>query len=175
MFPAALTDLSKTHVLGIIGALKTSNGLSIPELASELDLSYMGVKKHCVKLVDLGYLKTWRLPKTGVGRPQMVYLLTKKCDELFPQAGADTVVQLLNGVKQFFGESSPEKLFFHHFESLRLKWTKQVSKGNSLVEKATRLADLRDKDGCFSRCKYDNKLGFRIEEYHHPMQELFIL
>lgn len=175
MFPTAFRDLAKPQVLGIIGAVKTANGITIPELAEELNLSYMGVKKHCVKLEDLGYLKSWRIPREKVGRPQKLYTLTSKCDELFPDTGTDVLINVLEEVKAFFGESSPEKLFFYHFEQRRQKWSKIVNKGTSLVEKATRLADLRDKAGCFSRCKYDKEYGFRIEEYHHPMKPLFKL
>jgi len=175
MFPTAFRDLAKPQVLGIIGAVKTANGITIPKLAEELNLSYMGVKKHCVKLEDQGYIKSWRIPREGVGRPQKLYTLTAKCDELFPDTGIEVVINVLEGVKEFFGESSPEKLFFHHYEKQREQWAKSISKGSSLVEKATRLADLRAKSGCFSRCKYDNEHGFRIEEYHHPMKQLFKL
>jgi len=174
MFSPAFKDLSKPQVLNILEVVKKSKGIAVADLARELEMSYMGIKQHCQKLEKLGYLKTWRVPRNGgVGRPEKLYQLTKKCDELFPKPGAELVLDVLKGVKQFFGDSSPEKIFFHHFESQREKWQSQISKGKSLVEKATRLADLRDKAGCFSNCRYDKEHGFRIEEYHHPMQEIY--
>ena len=42
-----------------------------------------------------------------------------------------------------------------------------------MVEKATRLVELREKAGVFCQCHYTRDGGFRIEEYHHPMQEIF--
>ena len=48
-----------------------------------------------------------------------------------------------------------------------------MRKGKSLVEKATRLTDLRDKQGWFSRCHYDPESGFRIEEFHNPLAEIY--
>lgn len=173
MFSSAFQDLTKPQVLNILGAVKKSKGITIADLARELEMSYMGVKQHCQKLEKLGYLKTWRVPRQGVGRPEKLYQLTEKCNELFPQPGVELVLDVLQGVKQFFGDSSPEKIFFHHFETQKEQWLPQISKGKSLVEKATRLADLRDKAGCFSNCKYDKEHGFRIEEYHHPMQEIY--
>ena len=131
------------------------------------------MKKHCVKLEEQGYIKAWRVPREAVGRPQKLYTLTEKCDDLFPDTGIEVLINVLDGVKEFFGESSPEKLFYIHYQKQREEWAPTISKGKSLVEKATRLADLRAKSGCFSRCKYDNKHGFRIEEYHHPMKQLF--
>jgi predicted ArsR family transcriptional regulator len=173
MFNEAFRDLSKPQLLNLIEAIKKSQGMAVADLARELEMSYMGVKQHCQKLEVMGYLKTWRVPRSGVGRPEKLYKLTSKCDELFPQPGSDLILNVMEGMQKFFGESSPEKIFFHHFEKLRDDWSVTINKGKSLVEKATRLADLRDKSGCFSRCKYDVEFGFRIEEYHNPLIELF--
>jgi len=173
MFNEAFRDLSKPQALNLLEAVKKSQGMAVADLARELDMSYMGVKQHCQKLEKMGYLKTWRVPRSGVGRPEKLYKLTSKCDALFPQPDVKMMLNVLEGMQSLFGETSPEKIFFHHFDKLRDEWAKSVNKGKSLVEKATRLADLRDKAGCFSRCKYDVELGFRIEEYHNPMYELF--
>ena len=169
MFSQAFRDICKPSYLAIIGELKRSGGLAIPELAKVLEMSYMGVKQHCMKLEDLGYLKVWRVPRQQVGRPQKLYKLTKKCDELFPDGGGDLVLDLLEGVKTSFGEVAPEKLLYHYFEKKREEWLKVVHVGKSLVEKATRFADARIKDGHFCRCHYSPKEGFVIEEYHHPL------
>jgi len=173
MFNEAFRDLSKPQILNLLEVIKKSQGMPVADLARELDMSYMGVKQHCQKLEKMGYLKTWRVPRNGVGRPEKLYKLTSKCDALFPQPDVDMMLNVLEGMQNLFGGTSPEKIFMHHYDKLRIEWTKSINKGKSLVEKATRLADLRDKAGCFSRCKYDVELGFRIEEYHNPMYELF--
>lgn len=173
MFPQALLDVCKPSYLAIIGELKRSGGLAIPELSKVLEMSYMGVKQHCVKLEELGYLKVWRVPRVQVGRPQKLYKLTAKCDPLFPDGGGALVLDLLEGVKNSFGDSAPEKLLFHYFEKERDHWLSVVSAGQSLVEKATRFADARIKAGHFCHCQYSPEEGFVIEEYHHPLQRIF--
>ncbi len=173
MFNETFRDLSKPQVLNLIEAIKKSRGMAVADLARELEMSYMGVKQHCQKLEKIGYLKTWRVPRSGVGRPEKLYKLTSKCDALFPQPDVDMMLNVLEGMQSLFGSTSPEKIFMHHYDKLREDWAKSINKGKSLVEKATRLADLRDKAGCFSRCKYDVEFGFRIEEYHNPMYDLF--
>jgi len=175
MFSQALHDISKPSYLGIIGELKRSGGLAIPELAKILKMSYMGVKQHCVKLEGLGYIKAWRVPRVQVGRPQKLYKLTKKADPLFPDGGVDLVLRLLEGVKSGFGETAPEKLLYHYFEKERDQWIKAVHSGKSLVEKATRFADVRMKTGHFCHCHYKVGEGFFIEEYHHPLHRIFKL
>jgi len=173
MFSQALIDVSRPSYLGIIGELKRSGGLAIPELAKLLDMSYMGIKQHCVKLEQMGYLKAWRVPRVRVGRPQKLYKLTKKCDPLFPDGGSGLVLDLLDGVKGTFGETAPEKLLYHYLEKKRDAWMKAVKPGQSLVEKATRFADTRVKSGHFCHCHYSVETGFIIEEYHHPLHAIF--
>ena len=175
MFSQALHDISKPSYLAIIGELKRSGGLAIPELAKILEMSYMGVKQHCVKLEELGYVKAWRVPRVQVGRPQKLYKLTKKSEPLFPTGGVDLVLGLLEGVKSSFGETAPEKLLYHYFEKERDQWIKAIHTGKSLVEKATRFADARMKTGHFCHCHYDVGEGFFIEEYHHPLHQIFKL
>ena len=159
----------------ILEALKMSDGLPVSDLAREVEMSYMGVKQHCLKLRDLGYLEEWRVPreKKEVGRPEKLYRLTPKCDPLFPQAGVGMTLAVLEGVKQMFGEAAPEKVLFNHFRVLREEWQPKLRAGKSLVEKATRLADLRDKEGWFNRCHYDANTGFRIEDFHNPLAKIY--
>lgn len=173
MFPQAMRDVCKPSYLGIIGELKRSGGLAIPELAKLLEMSYMGIKQHCVKLEEMGYLKTWRVPRVQVGRPQKLYKLTHKCDALFPEGGPDLVLDLLDGVKTTFGQVAPEKLLYHYFEKRRDEWARAVRPGKSLVEKSTRFADARMKAGHFCHCHYSPEEGFVIEEYHHPLHRIF--
>jgi len=173
MFHEALHDISKPRIAAILEAVKRSDGLSVTEIAKELDMSYMGVKQHCVNLEKLGYLKPWRVPRSQSGRPEKLYKPTAKVKPLLPQAGVSMTLDILDSAKALFGDAAPEKLLFHHFEVIGQKWKPLVLRGKSLVEKATRLTELRQKQGCFSRCKYSAEEGFIIEEYHHPLAEIF--
>jgi len=175
MFTPAHQAMMRPSYAAILEALKRSDGMPISDLARELKMSYMGVKQHCLNLTEQGYLEEWRVPrsKKEVGRPEKLYRLTSLCDPLFPQAGAELSLAVLDGVKVVYGDSAPEKLLFHHFQNQQDRWKAKVRAGKSLVEKATRLADLRDHEGCFSRCHYDPENGFRIEEFHHPMSSIF--
>ena len=175
MFLEVQRDTMRLSWAVILEALKRSGGMPVSDLAREVEMSYMGVKQHCLKLCEMGYLEEWRLPraKKEVGRPEKLYRLTAKCDPLFPGAGVRMTLAVLRGVRQLFGDSAPEKVLYHHFQELREQWQPKLRAGKSLVEKATRLADLRDKAGWFSRCHYDPSTGFRIEEFHNPMAKIY--
>lgn len=173
MFRAGFRDLVKKQWVALIDELKCSGGLPVPELQRRLGGSYMGVKDQCEALVKLGYLETWRLPRTVVGRPEIMYRLTGKADALFPEAGARMTLEVLEAARQLFGDTAPERLLFQYFQDLHEQWRPRLLKAKSLVEKATLLSALREKEGCFGRCRYDPDRGFRIEEVHHPLGPVF--
>lgn len=173
MFSQALRDVARRSYTEILQALKRSDGMAVSELARELNMSYMGVKQHCVNLEKKGYLETWRVPRSQVGRPEKLYRLTSKCDDLFPQAGVGLTLDFMKGVQKMYGEAAPEKLLMHHFEEMRSQWASKIGAAHALVERVTRLAELRDETGTFSRCRYDAQDGLRIEEYHNPLEAIF--
>ncbi len=173
MFSKGIRELVKEPWVKILHELKVSGGLPVPELCRRLGGSYMGMKEHCEALKKKGYVETWRVPRTGVGRPEIMYRLAPRADSLFPDAGRELSLGLLESARQLFGEAAPERLLRHYFTTLRDEWLPRLSRAKSLVEKATLLSAQREKIGCFCRCKYDPKTGFRIEEYHHPLMPVF--
>ena len=173
MFRAGFRDLVKPQWVSTIEELKLSGGLPVSELSRRIEASYMAVKQYCEDLKELGYLERSRIPRTEVGRPEIFYRLTAKADALFPEAGAAFALEILDNLKPIFGDSAPERLLFQYFQQQQEQWLPKLGKAKSLVEKATLLAGLREKSGCFGRCKYDAEKGFRIEEYHHPLQRIF--
>lgn len=173
MFLQGFRELVRPQWVTIVEELKIHGGMAIPELARTMEMSYMGVKQHCEALHELGYLERNRVPRSEVGRPEILYRLAPKADALFPQAGVVLTLSLLRNMKQLYGANGPEKLLFQYFADQQEKWMSRMQRAKSLVEKATVLASLREKEGCFARCSYDVKQGFRIEEFHHPLWALF--
>ena len=166
-------DLIRPQWRAVLEQLKLSGGLPVSELSRQVDASYMAVKQHCEELKKIGYLDRSRIPRTAVGRPEIFYSLSAKADALFPQAGVGFTLDLLEELKSLLGESTPDKLFFQHFQKLQDKWQLLIGKAPSLEEKVTKLAALREKEGCFVRCEIDPEKGIRIEEFHNPLQRVF--
>ena len=173
MFLPGFRELVKEGWVKVMEELKISGGLPVSELSRRLGGSYMGMKDQCDRLVKLGYLERWRLPRQEVGRPEIMYRLAPKADTIFPQAGVSLSLELLDAARSLFGSAAPERLLLQYFTQLRERWRPKLTKAKSLVERATILSSLREKEGCFGRCKYDPAKGFRIEEYHHPLQAVF--
>lgn len=165
-----LKNFSKPHWFDIIRLVKCSGGLSVGELSEELGMSYMGIKKHCIAMQKLGYLDTWRRPKE-VGRPEKTYRVTKKLDPLFPSIDEEVSLCILDAATQL-DPNAAEKLLFHFFRVETETFSRTVT-GDSVQERAEKLAKERSKKGYFSFCQYSEEEGLRIEEFHNPLRPLF--
>src|SRR5437899_10288262 len=77
-----ISEIGRTQRLEIINSLKRTRGMSVNELVGRMNMSYMGIKQHCITLHRDGYLDTWRRPQE-MGRPEMVYRLTRRIHDLF--------------------------------------------------------------------------------------------
>src|SRR3981081_933037 len=110
-----LAEIGRTQRLAILNTLKRTKGMSVNELVSKMGMSYMGIKQHCLTLERDGYLDTWRRPQK-MGRPEMVYRLTRRTHDLFPSDSNELTLQLLNSSKEIYGANAPEKLLYNVFE-----------------------------------------------------------
>src|SRR3979411_3447905 len=77
-----ISEIGRTQRLEIINSLKRTKGMSVNELVGRMNMSYMGIKQHCITLHRDGYLDTWRRPQK-MGRPEVVYRLTPRTHGLF--------------------------------------------------------------------------------------------
>jgi predicted ArsR family transcriptional regulator len=166
-----LQDICRPHVIDIILLLKRGQGMSVNELVVILQMSYMGIKQHCIYLEKKGYLDTWRRPKPAGGRPEKMYRLTAKMDALFPRVAGDLAIDVLESARIAFGEEAPERLLLGYFQRASERYSSGL-KGRTLLERAQSMAKLRAGEGCISTCEYDAFAGLRIVEYHTPISNL---
>lgn len=165
-------DLIKPQWRAVLEELKLSGGMAVSDLSRITGGSYMAVKSHCEDLTKLGYLIRTRLPRTEVGRPEIFYSLAKKADTLFPQAGAEFTLELLEELRLMYGDSAPEKVLFQYFQKYRERLGKLLDKYVTPQEKATRLAAIRNKEGCVSQCMIEPGEPVRIVEIHNPLERI---
>jgi predicted ArsR family transcriptional regulator len=162
------SELGRSQRLRIIHMLKKTQGLAIGELASRLDLSYMGVKQHCEELERQGFLDTRRKPKP-IGRPEIVYRLTAKASSFFPAAANPATIKILQAARQLYGPNAPEKLLVALFREMAKGYAERLKEGD-LKARAARLAKLRDEEGCLS--EFVDGPQPLILEYHSSIMDL---
>ena len=174
MLLPVFNDLVKPQWRAVIEELKLSGETSASELARSIGGSYMAIKTHCEELTKAGYVVRTRLPRTEVGRPEILYSLSAKADALFPQAGADFTLEVLDEARRVFGENAPEKLLFQYFQKQEALLEKALSKYPSVAERAAKLVAIRNRRGCAGFCKQDPGEPLRVVEVHNPLQRVFL-
>jgi predicted ArsR family transcriptional regulator len=166
-----LSEIGRTQRLEILNTLKRTRGLSVNELVARMKMSYMGIKQHCLTLERDGYLDTWRRPQK-MGRPEMVYRLTRRTHDLFPCDSNELTLELLKSAKEIYGANAAEKLLYNVFER-KTAGLKARVKGSTVAERAKWLAKEREKEGYMSQFITDEKEGGpQILECHSPIMNL---
>src|SRR5471032_1542203 len=163
-----LRKLAKSQKYLILAEIKRSQGLSVSQLCERINLSYMGVKQHCVALEKDGYLDTWRRPK-GMGRPEKAYRLTTSAQEFFPSEHTHFTREILTSLEQVYGPAAPEKILYQIYQNQTVKMQGRVS-GTTLEERARSFASMRDQDGYMSEYYFNPDLQrHQIIEYNSPV------
>jgi predicted ArsR family transcriptional regulator len=166
-----LAEIGRTQRLEILNSLKRSKGLSVNELVRKMKMSYMGIKQHCLTLQRDGYLDTWRRPQK-MGRPEMVYRLTRRTHDLFQSDSNQFTLELLKSIQESYGPNAPEKLLYNVFER-KTSALKSKVKGDTVEERAKWLARLRDSEGYMSQfINEEGQGGTQILECHTPILNL---
>lgn len=164
-----LAEIGRTQRLEIMNALKRSRGLSVNELVDRMKMSYMGIKQHCLTLERDGYLDTWRRPQK-MGRPEMVYRLTRRAQDLFQADSNRFTLDLLQSVEEIYGPSAAEKLLYNVYQR-KTAALKDKVKGSTVTDRAKSLAKIRDGDGYMADFRIDEQ-GPQILECHNPLQNV---
>ena len=163
-----LVEIGRTQRLEILNSLKRTKGMSVNELVERMKMSYMGIKQHCLTLQRDGYLDTWRRPQK-MGRPEMVYRLTRRSHDLYPCDSNQMTLDLLESVHEIYGPNAPEKLLYNMFQR-KTAALKTKAKGQTVVERAKWLAKVRDAEGHMSQFIIEEKEGGpQILECHSPI------
>src|ERR1700736_3237002 len=166
-----LVEIGRTQRLEILNSLKRTKGMSVNELVEKMKMSYMGIKQHCLTLQRDGYLDTWRRPQK-MGRPEMVYRLTRRSHDLFPADSNQFTLELLKSIREIYGPIAPEKLLYNGFEK-KTAALKAKAKGEAVAERAKWLAKVRDGEGYMAQClSAEKEGGAQILECHSPMMNL---
>ncbi len=166
MFLKHVRDIAKPQHFAIIDLLKRSTGMPVGELSRALDMSYMGVKQHCLELEKKGWLATWRRSIPN-GRPEKLYRLTSKGDSLFPEAGSEVMLEMLKSLSEIFGSSAVEKLLFSYFQKKLPVFDKKL-KGGTPAEKAAQLVRLRSAEGHCAELEITPDCKLTMVEWHNP-------
>ncbi|TVY00276.1 helix-turn-helix transcriptional regulator [Paenibacillus cremeus] len=161
-------DVSTRKV--ILTMLKTKGLLSVNEMAKQLGITEMAVRRHLNTLERDGLIDS-KLVRQAMGRPTNLYFLTENAEELFPKKYHHLTLDLLEELVTLAGENKVEQLFEGRKERLISRYEDRMA-GKSLDERVKELADIQNANGYMVELEETDNGDYVINEYNCPISQV---
>ncbi|HDX9057195.1 TPA: transcriptional regulator [Klebsiella michiganensis] len=126
--------------------LKTRGPLQSAEAGEILGMTAEAARQQLTKLASAGLVETYSQSQ-GVGRPSQFWALTEAGHNRFPDTHSMLTVQLLDTVRQTFGEEAIDRLIDLREQTSRENYLRELKGEVNLRERVARLALLRSQEG----------------------------
>jgi predicted ArsR family transcriptional regulator len=129
----------------ILRLIRINGGRTAQQLAADLKITSMGVRRHLMTLERDGLVRahTRRQP---AGRPTFVYELTGEGYDTFPKNYHVLATQLLDAARARAGEAKVEDLFAGRMDQLVAQYEPRM-RGKDLAGRVAELAKIQDENG----------------------------
>ncbi|RAV18948.1 helix-turn-helix transcriptional regulator [Paenibacillus contaminans] len=154
----------------LLNMMKTRGALSVGEMAKELRITEMAVRRHLNTLERDGLIET-KLSRQAMGRPTHLYSLTMLADDLFPKNYHHLTLDLLGELEAEEGSDMIGRLFERRKEKLFAKYGERME-GKALPERVTELADIQNKNGYMVQLERQDEGEFVLTEYNCPIAQV---
>jgi predicted ArsR family transcriptional regulator len=150
----------------ILTLLKTKGASSVAELAQELGITEMAVRRHVNTLERDGLLQS-KLVRQTLGRPMNVYSLTEQADEHFPRKYQHLMLDFLEEMD----DTQIEALFEKRKNKLYNRYSDKMQ-GKSLPERVRELAGIQNANGYMVEWRELNDGGYELSEHNCPISQV---
>lgn len=150
----------------ILTLLKTRGASSVAELAQELGITEMAVRRHVNTLERDGLLQA-KLVRQTMGRPMNVYSLTELADEKFPRKYQHLMLDLLEEMDS----ADIETLFEKRKIKLYNRYEGKMQ-GKSLQERVRELAGIQNANGYMVEWCATGEGKYELSEHNCPISQV---
>lgn len=152
----------------ILFLLKTRGPSTAQQLATLLDISSMGVRRHLDTWLEKGLLLTEdRADK--VGRPARYWLLSEAGHARFPDRHSELTVQLIAQVRTLFGQAGLDKLITAREHISETSYQERMAGAKTLSKRLAKLVEARDAEGYMAQLEKQPDGSFLLIENHCPI------
>lgn len=130
----------------ILLLLKSQGALTAQRLAEELSMTSMGARQHLHALEEQELVRHFEQAESR-GRPKKYWQLTEKANQHFPDRHNDLAINLLESVRDIFGEQGLEQLISEREKKSLAMYQQRLSCLESVQEKVQELARIRSEEG----------------------------
>lgn len=142
----------------ILALLKKNGSMTIMELANELNITEMAVRRH-IQTLEREKLVCSDMKKQTMGRPSKVYQLAEQGEDFFPKKYKEFSLELLRGLLEA-GQEELLKDILQKWKSRQLEQYKHELKNEDLQGRLARLLAIQERDG------YMPQIEHKQEETH---------
>ncbi len=129
----------------VLRRLRTAGGMTAQQLAAELGITSMGVRRHLQALEKDGLVRV-QLQRQAAGRPAYIYQLTEAGYDTFPRSYDLLATQLLDAVQTREGETKVSEMFAGRMDQLVAQYAPRMQ-GKDLAGRVAELARIQDENG----------------------------
>lgn len=155
----------------ILNLLKKSDGLTADQLADQLGVTTMAVRKHLAALEREGLVEATP-NRRPVGRPARVYRLSRRADALFPKQYDLLLTDLLADLLELDGAEKVELLLARRAERTRTELEHRLAPAACLEERVQLLAQAMDELGYLVAWEKLDDSTYLVSQYHCPIREV---
>jgi predicted ArsR family transcriptional regulator len=152
----------------ILFLLKTRGPSTAQQLATLLEISSMGVRRHLDAWLEKGLLLTEDLADK-VGRPARYWLLSEAGHARFPDRHSELTVQLIAQVRTLFGQAGLDKLIAAREQSSETSYLERMAGAKTLSKRLAKLVEARDAEGYMAQLEKQPDGSFLLIENHCPI------
>jgi DeoR family suf operon transcriptional repressor len=154
----------------VLRTLLLNQHRTVNELAVAVDINPISVRHHVNKLEADGLIQSEE-ERHGVGRPRLVYSLTNRGMEQFPQRYLQLTLRLLQQLKENLSEKVLGDIFQELAEDIAVDFTRGVNLDDlSLKERLELLEEVLTSEGFMVNLQEEDDNYYLVEAscpYHH--------
>lgn len=167
---ANVENLLKESRTTIIELLKVKGALTVEQLAQELAVTKVCVRRHLSVLESDGLIE-YEQEHLERGRPRFVYRLTAKASCLFPCNYDEFAKEVLSQVRREFGEAGVERVLQGRMDELVLELREQLA-GLSLEERVKKLVKIVCEKGYLAETRKLKDGSIRLRQRNCPTEKV---
>ncbi|KQQ36215.1 transcriptional regulator [Duganella sp. Leaf126] len=148
--------------------IKTRGPQTAQQLAALLGLTSMGARRQLEAWQEKGML-TYEDVADKPGRPARRWLLTEAGHARFPDRHADLTLQLIDQVRQLFGEAGLERLIASREQLSEQQYRQHLAPARTLPERVAALVQARSVEGYMAEVAHADDGALLLIENHCPI------
>ena len=143
--------------------LRKHPGITVTELAAELGLTGMGIRRHLEALEVDDLVERTTCPGHRVGRPPNGWRLSATGMELLPRCYDTFVLQLLEDMCEQLGEDGVDVVLRRRSEKVAVQYRDELAGASTLDERVAELARVRDQAGYVAEWHREGEVRTLVE------------